>query len=55
MHLERSSYPGCHGRGLATLDALGEVAEVEEVVRLGWGREEVLTHALVDLHGGIDD
>ena len=34
--------------------ALGEVPEVEQVVGLGRGGEEVCTHAAIDLHAGSD-
>ncbi len=37
------------------LHALAQVAQVEDVVRLGRGREEVCAHAHVDLHSGGDD
>ena len=42
-------FPQCY----STLYALGEVPEVEEVVGLGRGGEEVRAHASIDLHAGI--
>ena len=38
-------------RGRLTLHAVGEVAQVEDVVRLGGGRQQVGAHSLVDLNG----
>ena len=38
-----------------SLDALGEIAEVEDVVRLRWRRQKVLGNPLVDFHGGVYD
>ena len=36
-----------------TLNAFGQVAKVEDVVRLGWRRQEVQTHSAVDLIGSL--
>ena len=36
-----------------TLHTLGQVSEVEDVVGFGWSREQVHTHAVIDLHGSV--
>ena len=36
---------------MLTLDTLGEVAQVEDVVRLGRSGQEVGAHAEIDIHG----
>ena len=44
----------CRDRQL-TLDAFGQVAEVENVVRLGGRRQEVGTHSTIDVAGRLHD
>jgi len=36
-----------------TLDTLGEVPEVEDIVGLGWRGQQVYTQAVVNLHGRV--
>ena len=33
-----------------TLNTFGQVSEVEEVVGLGWSRQQVCAHSTIDLH-----
>ena len=45
----------CIHRARCTLDALGQISEVEDVVRLGGRGQQVGAHAEVDFDGGVDD
>ena len=48
-------YAYARSASVLTLDALGEVPEVEDVVRLGWGGQQVSAHAAIDLNTGRED
>lgn len=36
-----------------TLDTLGKVPKIEDIVRLGWSGQQVHTQAVVNLHGCV--
>ena len=47
--ITQHAYTHTHTHTL-TLDTLGQVPEVEDIVRLGWSGQEVSTHTTIDLN-----
>lgn len=36
-----------------TLDTLGEISEIEDVVGLGWSRQQIYAQTVINLHGCV--